>query len=269
MPPERYLNLVEAMLTGVLFEDAPLQTEAYRGFFRGMAKTIFGRENPAESEMRKFQGRIREYGWDWPSKAFTMIGVKRLRNFRQLLERVIADEIPGDIIETGVWRGGASIMARAVLAAYDVTDRKVIVADSFEGLPPPNEAAFPSDKGSALHTFGELAVSLEQVQENFRRFDLLDDQVVFLKGWFRDTMPLVRSERLAIIRLDGDMYESTIDPLRHLYDRLSPGGWVIVDDYGVLPNCKAAVHDFLDSRSLTPEILPIDGMGVYFQKTAL
>ncbi len=256
------------ILTGTLIEDVPIQTEAYKGFFKGMAKSIFGLEDPPEGEYAKFHRGIREHGWDWPSRAFTMTGMKRLRNFRHLIERVIADGIPGDIIETGVWRGGSTIMARAVLAAFDVKDRKVIVADSFEGLPPPNEAAFPWDRGSVLHTFEELAVSLEQVQENFRKFDLLDDQVVFLKGWFRDTMLRVPSEKLAVIRLDGDMYESTIDPLKHLYDRLSVGGWVIVDDYGVAAFCKAAVHDFLDGRSIAADIHPIDGSGAYFQKTS-
>jgi hypothetical protein len=212
-----------------------------------------------------FHPDFRDEGLDWPSTALTMIGRRRLRNFRELIERAIRDDVPGDIIETGVWRGGASILARAVLAAWEVTDRTVIVADSFEGLPPPDVDRFPADKESTLHTYRELAVSLEQVQANFERFGLLDDQVQFLKGWFRDTMPLVASPALAVIRLDGDMYESTMDPLVHLYDRLSPGGWVIVDDY-VLDACAQAVHDFLDGRGIEVEIIAVDRVGSYFQK---
>ncbi|MCE9649750.1 MAG: TylF/MycF family methyltransferase [Parvibaculum sp.] len=264
---ERYLKLMELTLTGVILEDPPIQTAGYRQFLSEIVKEMSGRENLAESEYSQFKGNVREAGWDWPTKAFTMIGRKRLANFRMLIERVLREGVPGDIIETGVWRGGASIMAAAVMTAHDVRDRKIIVADSFEGLPPPDEA-FPADSGSDLHEFQELAVSMEEVAGNFQKFDLLSDQVVFLKGWFRDTMPRVPSERLAIMRLDGDMYESTIDPLRHLYDKLSVGGWVIVDDYELFAGCKAAVHDFLGQRALTPEILPIDGIGVYFQKTA-
>ena len=169
-------------------------------------------------------------------------------------------------VETGVWRGGASIMARAVLFAYGVTDRKVICCDSFEGLPTPNEEQFPHDIGSDFHTYPELAVSLEEVRENFAKFDLLDDQVEFIKGWFRDTMPLVPSEKIAVLRLDGDMYESTIDPLIHLYDRIPDGGWVIVDDYNVVPAAKKAVHDFLNSRGETQTMREIDGVGVFFRK---
>ncbi len=238
------LDLMEATLTGTLFEDPPLPTFGEKGY----------------------DASLRERGLDWPSHAFSMIGAERMRNLRTLLEDVIKAKIPGDIVETGVWRGGASIMARAVLKAHAVRDRKVIVADSFAGLPAPDESQFPADAGSTFHEFPELAVSLEQVQENFRRFGLLDEQVVFAKGWFKDTMPTLPTEKIAILRLDGDMYESTIEPLLHLYDRISPGGWIIVDDYEIIPACKAAVTDFLARRGLNPTIVPIDGVGVYFQK---
>ncbi len=242
-----YLDLMEATLTGSLYEDPPLPTFGYTAY----------------------ASNLRDRGLDWPSHADSMIGSERMRNFRTLVENVIKAKIPGDIVETGVWRGGASIMARAVLMAHDVRDRKVILADSFEGLPPPNESQFPADAGSTFHQFPELAVSLEQVQENFRRFGLLDEQVVFAKGWFRDTMPTLPTHRIAVLRLDGDMYESTIQPLEHLYDRITPGGWIIVDDYEIIPACKAAVTDFLAKRGLNPTIVPIDGVGVYFQKESV
>jgi len=187
------------------------------------------------------------------------------RELRALIEQAIDERIPGDILEAGVWRGGASIMARAVLASYGVTDRRIIVADSFEGLPPPSEE-FPADAGADLHTHPELAVSLEEVHANFDRFGLLDEQVVFLKGLFRDTMPLVDAEALAVLRLDGDMYESTIGPLVHLYDRLSPGGWVIVDDYRLVSCCQEAVRDFFLDRGIDPPLRDIDRVGVYFRK---
>jgi O-methyltransferase len=215
----------------------------------------------------EFDPATRDEGLDWPERALTMVGRQRLRNLRTLIERVIADDVAGDVLEAGVWRGGASIFARAVLATHGVTDRKVIVADSFEGLPPPSPD-YPADHPSRLHTYPQLAVSLEEVQANFDRFGLLDGQVVFLKGWFRDTMPLVQSSALAVMRLDGDLYESTIDPLVHLYDRLSVGGWVILDDYSVSPPCQLAISDFFSPRGGVPRLEPIDRVGVCFQKVA-
>ena len=135
----------------------------------------------------------------------------------------LTDGVPGDLIETGVWRGGATILMRAILKARGVTDRVVWVADSFAGLPAPNAARYPLDAGINLHRFPQLAVTLERVQDNFRRYGLLDDQVRFLKGWFRDTLPAAPIERLAVLRLDGDLYESTIQALESLYDKLSAG----------------------------------------------
>jgi O-methyltransferase len=260
-----YLDLMERVLAGVIIEDPPIVTEEHKSFFRFIAKTFDPHSDPDAKEMGRYQYSWREIGWDTPSRAFTMIGLKRLRNFRSLIMQAIEHGVGGDILEAGVWRGGASILARAVLRATGDASRRVLVADSFEGLPPPNPA-FPQDAESKLHEHRELAIALETVQANFAKFDLLDDRVVFLKGWFRDTMPNAPVTQLAVLRLDGDLYESTIDPLTHLFDKVSPGGWVIVDDY-FIPACKAAVSDFLGARGLAPDILPIDGMGVYFQKS--
>jgi hypothetical protein len=210
---------------------------------------------------------LRLEGLDWPSTALTMVGRKRLRNYRDLIERSIEERIPGDILEAGVWRGGASILARAVLAVRGVTDRTVYVADSFAGLPPPDPANFVADADSTLHTFAELAVSLEQVQRNFARYGLLDDQVRFVPGWFRDTLSdLAPSVTLAVLRLDGDLYESTIESLTALYDSVAPGGSVIIDDYYLLDCCRAAVRDFFSDRDSAPEVVRIDHVGAYLRK---
>jgi hypothetical protein len=240
-----YLDELEDALTGYSAADPPLPGSPF--------------------SVQVFEPSYREEGLDWPATALTMVGRRRLHNFRALIERVIDDGVDGDILEAGVWRGGASILARAVLAARGVTDRRVIVADSFEGLPHPSDQ-FPADTGADFHTHPELAVSLEQVRANFEQFGLLDDQVVFLKGWFRDTMPSVDTEALAVLRLDGDMYESTIVPLTHLFDRVSTGGWVIVDDYQIMAPCRTAVRDFFDGRQIRPQLHQIDHVGVYFRK---
>src|SRR5436190_3363430 len=208
----------------------------------------------------------REGGTDWPPRAHTMIGLKRLDNLQFCIENVINDDIPGDLIETGVWRGGACIFMRAILKAYGETTRSVWVADSFAGLPPPNATDYPADAGDLLYTHDVLAVSRDQVEDNFRRYGLLDDHVKFLVGWFRDTLPTAPLSRLAVLRLDGDLYESTAQALNTLYDKLSPGGYVIVDDYQLAP-CARAIQDFRNARGINDEMHDIDGMGVFWRRS--
>ncbi|MGC4007110.1 MAG: TylF/MycF/NovP-related O-methyltransferase [Pirellulales bacterium] len=112
---------------------------------------------------------------------------------------------------------------------------------------------------------GYLKVSLEDVQNNIRRFGLLDEQVRFLQGWFENTLPQAPIQKLAILRLDGDMYSSTMDALTNLYHKVSPGGFVIVDDYGSWPACRAAISDFMKQRNIKVELRLIDSEGVYWQ----
>jgi hypothetical protein len=211
---------------------------------------------------------VRLEGRDWPSRAHSMIGVKRLENLRALADIVLGEGIPGDFIETGVWRGGACILMRGLIAAHGDRSRKVIVADSFDGLPPPNAEQFPADAGDTHHEFRQLAIPLEVVRSNFAAYGLLDDQVEFLPGWFKDTLPTLAGRRFALLRLDGDMYESTIEALENLYDRLSPGGFVIIDDYGAIPACRAAVDDFRNARSITENLNTVDWTGVWWRKPA-
>lgn len=194
-----------------------------------------------------------------------MIGLKRLDQLQHAVETVLADRIPGDLIETGVWRGGACIFMRAILAAYGETSRTVWLADSFQGLPPPDAGAFPADDGVDWSHVDELAIPLEQVQANFRRYGLLDEHVRFLAGWFRDTLPTAPVEQLAILRLDGDLYESTMIALDSLYPKLSPGGFVIVDDYAV-PPCRQAVDDFRRSHGISEPLGQVDWTGAHWRK---
>lgn len=221
----------------------------------------------APSEPNGFDAAKREDGSDWPPFAHTMTGLKRLRCLQQILEDVIENKIEGDFVETGVWRGGSSIFARACFAAYNES-RKVWVCDSFEGLPAPDPEKYPADKGDDLHKIPFLAVSQEQVTANFARHGLLDDQVKFLKGWFKDTLPDAPIETVAVARLDGDMYESTMDALNALYPKISVGGYVIIDDFGALESCKQAVHDFRTEHGITDEIHRVDWTGAYWKKSA-
>jgi O-methyltransferase/8-demethyl-8-(2,3-dimethoxy-alpha-L-rhamnosyl)tetracenomycin-C 4'-O-methyltransferase len=217
----------------------------------------------------KFSKEARDTGSDWPSKAHSMVGTMRLNNLRDLTQKVIDEGIEGDFIETGVWRGGCCILMRGMLAFNQISDRKVYVADSFQGLPKPNVAAFCKDVGYDFSGYEELAVSIEDVKNNFMAYDYLDDSVVFVKGWFSDTLPKLQVGRLALIRLDGDLYESTIVGLEHLYPKLSVGGYVIVDDYGALPPCKAAVDFYREQQNLRAPLQQIDGAGVWWQKNEM
>jgi O-methyltransferase len=197
----------------------------------------------------------------------TMIGRKRLDNLQACIETVLDNGVPGDLIETGIWRGGACIFMRGVLRAYGVADRMVWAADSFEGVPPPTH---PKDAGLDLskNLLPVLAVPLEEVQALFERYGLLDDHVKFLKGWFRDTLDGAPIERLAVLRLDGDLYESTIDALNPLYDKVSPGGFVIVDDYYSCPPCGRAIDEFRAARGIVTPMQKVDLQAVFWRKEA-
>lgn len=195
----------------------------------------------------------------------TMIGRKRLENVQYCVETVLAENIKGDLIETGIWRGGACIFMQGILKAYGATDRNIWAADSFEGVPPPT---WLEDEGFDIsaRVLPVLAVSLDEVKELFSRYGLLDENVKFLKGWFKDTLKSAPIEQLAILRLDGDLYESTMDALISLYDKVTPGGFVIVDDYGSCPPCKRAIDDFRSQRGIADTLHIIDVQSVYWRK---
>jgi hypothetical protein len=222
--------------------------------------------NEYEQRVKPFDKRQRIEGREWPAMAQTMIGWKRLENIQICIEDIIKRNVPGDLIETGIWRGGALIFMRAVLKAHGIRDRRVWGADSFCGLPEPDATFYPADEEHLMHKYQELAVSLDEVRGNFEKYGLLDDQVRFLQGWFRETLPSAPIEDLSLIRLDGDMYESTYVALEGLYPKLSRGGYLIVDDYGADPSCRRAVQNFRQSHNIYEEMIPIDWTGIYWQR---
>ena len=207
----------------------------------------------------------REEGLDWPSDAETMIGLKRMQQLHDALDTIRREDIPGDLMETGVWRGGAVIFMTAYLRVYGM-HRTVFAADSFEGLPPP-DPRYPVDAGDQHHAYEVTRVSLEQVKANFAKYDIPTDDVVFIKGFFADTMPTAPVDDLALLRLDGDMYSSTIEVLETMYPKVNAGGFVIVDDY-FLTGARTAVHDYLQQHGEDPEIHRIDVAGAYWRKAS-
>lgn len=268
---EAYLSLLKRTLTRSAFPETPYRpisatSSQAKSRLNHLIQSLL-RPRGLELVHRSFTDPVlRERGGDWPLEAETMIGLKRLDNLEYCIVRVLSDGVPGDLVETGVWRGGAAIYMRGVLMAYGVKDRTVWAADSFEGLPRPDAGRYPADKGNILYAESYLAVSLEQVKINFRRYGLLDDQVRFLKGWFRDTLPNAPIDHIAVLRLDGDLYESTMEGLMHLYPRLSRGGYVIIDDYYSNETCRLAVTDYREANGVKDTVVDIDQDAVFWQQ---
>ena len=262
-----YLDLLKQTLTNWINGPAETVDLPAEQYLRSELLEDCRREGVRVVRPYPFDPAARAEGRDWPPTADTMAGLRRLDNLQACVESVLRDGVPGDLIETGVWRGGSCILMRAVLKAYGSADRTVWVADSFAGLPPPDVERYPQDKGLDLHQYPALAVSEEQVRANFQKYGLLDGRVKFLKGWFKDTLPAAPIDRLAVMRLDGDLYESTMDALASLYPKLSVGGYVIVDDYGAIEACAQAVHDYRARHDIRDEIKTVDWTGAYWRRT--
>jgi O-methyltransferase len=271
-----YLDLLKQTLTGAVTEDndsilGGVRTSGSPRLAKRVADSVgrlTGRFGFELAYKKPYDPELRAIGRDWPARADSMIGLRRMDNIQHCIETVINEDVPGDLIETGVWRGGATIFMRGVLRAHGDTTRTVWAADSFEGLPAPDASRYPADEGDTFYKVNGLAVGVEQVKHNFERYGLLDDQVQFLVGWFKDTLPTAPIEQLAVMRLDGDLYESTWQAIEALYPKLSPGGFCIVDDYGdLVAQCQRAIHDYRDAHGITDEIIDIDGFGAYWRKS--
>jgi len=265
---DMYLDLVRSSLTGYGKDElVPIRANG-----RPIRRRVFGilaKRNIRLVRSIPFDEQKRNLGLDWPASAETMIGMQRLTHLQRCVETVLAEEIPGDLIECGVWRGGACILMRAVLAAYGDEERSVWLADSFEGVPPPDPENYSADKDLRLDLRADvLAIPESAVRNNFKRYGLLDDRVRFLPGWFKDTLADAPIDRIALLRLDGDLYESTIQALDALYSKLSVGGFCIIDDYHGIYACRQAVADYRQRNSIVAEIIDIDGSGVYWRKSA-
>jgi O-methyltransferase len=250
-----YFFVRDAVESGAQLDDLALYD------VKSLIVGYFERVREARASGRYFDRKLRNIGF-----AYTMIGRKRLDNIEHCVSSILAHHVPGDLVECGVWRGGAAIFMRGLLAAWGVSDRLVWLADSFAGLPKPESSEDVLDLSAERRP--ELAVDLDRVRRNFALFGLLDDQVRFLEGWFKDTLPPAPIGSIAVLRLDADLYESTMTALTALYDRVSAGGYVIVDDYNALPACRAAVTEFRADRGIGDPIVEIDWTGVYWQKSS-
>ena len=269
-----YLDLLKRCLIGLIHEDPAIR---------------FTWDESGSSTLVPFDHEQRCNGRDWPSQADTMIGMKRLENLEAVTADVLEAGTPGDLLEAGVWRGGATIFMRGLLKAHGVTDRTVWVADAFAKRFPVTDregatarsfvspgwpeiravmsgATVPSEPFQARSEVLWAGTSYDEVRERVARYGLLDDQVRFLRGWFRETLPTAPIQRLAVLRLDCDLYDSTYDTLAALYPRLSVGGYAIVDDYHSVSECRAAVDDYLDTTGTEADLERIDADAVFWRK---
>jgi O-methyltransferase len=271
----RYVDLLKRSLLGLTYFDNELRIRYLRQCLAGVAgfdlAVLYDIRRHAPRDIPRLAA-ARDEGspldLDLENLGFehTMIGVKRLDNIEQLFLSIVREGIPGDLMECGVCRGGSVVFMRGLLEAHEVQDRNVWAADSFAGLPRPTarqDVEFGLDLSRERRPM--LAVDLETVQRTFEAYGLLDNRVKFLEGWFKDTLPSAPIERLALLRLDGDLYESTMDALLALYDRLVPGGYLIVDDLFV-PTCRQAVDEFRAARSIDEPVVKIDWTGGYWRK---
>ena len=154
---------------------------------------------------------------------------------------------------------------RGLLKAYDIRDRRVWVAELFTGLAAAAHPQWIQERGDRRHAHLFSTLGLAAARASFDKFDLLDEQVVFLEERVGEAQVAAPLERLALLRLDQDTYGSTMDILSTLYHKVSLGGFVMVEDWAASGGCRAAVADFHTARGITAPIENIEGLGVYWQ----
>ncbi len=192
----------------------------------------------------------------------TMLSAARLFN---LYDRAVdVREIPGAVVECGVWRGGGLAMMGAACADVG-TPRDFWAFDSFAGLPPPGDNDTESEHGSYFEglNLGDPAM----VREIWHRLGLPPERLRIMPGWFEDTVPSAPVGQIALLHADGDWYDSVMVVLDALYDKVAPGGVIVVDDYHYWEGSRRAVNDFLNMRDLPQSCLYHDAPpAVYFHK---
>lgn len=199
---------------------------------------------------------LQEARWtiDPLARPLTLLTKSQLDLIETAVLIVEENAVPGDFIEAGVWRGGAIILMRALLNAHGIAHRKVVAADSFAGIPKNQRAV--NDPVDLWRD--RWVASREEVTENIERFGLLDDRIVFVEGFFADTLRHLVGNKFALIRLDSDSYDSVEESLLYLYPMLSKGGVIIIDDWH-LAGCQAAVLNYRQRYGVNEEIKVQDG----------
>ncbi len=190
---------------------------------------------------------------------YTMTSVERLYALYQGCKFVLDQNIPGDFVECGVWRGGSSLLMAKMLANRGIQNRKLYLYDTFEGMSNPGcaDVDLEGKKAKDLMDDSEsdkeesvwCLASLEDVQKNMSLSGVQAENLVYQKGKVEDTIPAhIPEKEIALLRLDTDWYESTKHELEHLYPKLSKGGVMILDDYGHWQGCRKAVDEYFKTN---------------------
>ena len=196
------------------------------------------------------------------------------RNTLACVRQAIRDGVPGDLVECGVFAGVHPALMALALTELGVTDRRVHLFDSFAGIPesgPKDDATITSCVGvgqDRLVSTGVSVCTLEQVKANLHRWGVDESLLIYHPGWFQDTISRAHLGAIAVLRLDCDLYSSTMACLPHLYPKLSCGGWYISDDY-TLTGAKTATDEYLASVGEHPMPLKvIEGDGCHYWQRA-
>lgn len=195
---------------------------------------------------------------------YTMVGAERTFALIQAVRHVVSANVPGDIVECGVWRGGSMMAAAYALQSLGRCDRDLYLFDTYSGMTAPTEVDTNAIGESAATLMGGSVwahASLEEVQGNLARTGYDMRRLHFIRGRVEDTLPGAAPERIAILRLDTDWYESTRHELTHLYPRLSPGGVLIIDDYGHWQGCRKAVDEYFSTSGIRILLHRVDYTG--------
>ena len=272
---ENYLKLVEDTILSNIhkYNYSPLtytKKNPIKNLIKFLLNTLFNNNLKEITIKSKIKDRDIEDGLIRATNSFSMIGLKRLKNIRYLIEKINEEKISGDLIEAGIWKGGVIIYMRACLLSLNMNN-KVFGADSFAGLPEIDDQTYPEDKiyRQILKNGNDkgLIISEDEVIENLNKFGFHDDNTILLKGWFNETLKDGRINKISLLRIDGDMYKSTYEALDLLYHKVTKGGYVIIDDYGLQSQaCKKAVDDFRKKNDINSEIINIDWSGIYWKK---
>lgn len=194
-------------------------------------------------------------------KPHTLVGPERLHNLFVLANRIETEKIPGDVLECGVCNGGTAALL-AYSATHSKLGRTVWLLDSFQGMPETSEI----DGEAAKAHIGKEKGDIARVNELLKSVGVNSRRVRILPGWFTETFPSVSAGQIALLNIDADWYESVKLCLETFYDRVSPGGFISIDDYGHWPGCRAAVDEFFEKRGLTYPLQKVDYTAHWFQK---
>ena len=197
-------------------------------------------------------------------RPYTMSSAARLRTLHEATKHVVSANIAGDVVECGTAKGGSAALLALALDASG-SDRLLWIFDTFEGMPEPS--ANDPDLHLAEKYVGTCRGTIEEVTTLFRELDVLQ-RTRMVKGMFQDTLSAAPIERIALLHIDGDWYDSVKACLQHFYDRVSPGGIVQIDDYGYWEGARKAVDDFFTQRGVAlPALRHIDYAGRQFVKS--